>query len=123
MVNFNTYTTKSQEAIQSALSLATRSQHPNLEPEHLLTIMLTEDGIPTSILQKAGANTQQLQVQLSQALAKLPKVEGGSEPRISADLRSAFAEAENISTQMGDQYTAIDHLLLGLVASRYSWCP
>ena len=118
MVNFNKYTNKSQEAIQAALSLASRYGHPNIEASHLLLSMLNvENGtaIVSSILEKAGANSEAVKQQLQNELNKLPTVSGGDEPRISGELRSALAEAEKFAETMGDEYTAVDHLLAGLV--------
>jgi len=119
MVNINKFTNKAQEAVQSAVSLAARNGHPNVEPQHMLLALLNADddmAIVSSILEKAGGNPIAIKQQLEQEMSKLPSVSGGDEPRISGDLRTALAEAEAITQNMGDQYTAVDHLLAGLVA-------
>ncbi|MFZ1986271.1 MAG: ATP-dependent chaperone ClpB [Desulfatitalea sp.] len=110
------FTIKSQELIQSAQNLAARLHNQQIEPEHLLSAMLTEkEGVARAILRKLGVSPEAVAQEATLALDRLPKVSGGGEaylsPRSRALLEAAFAEA----AKMKDEYVSIEHLLLAVV--------
>ncbi len=73
------FTLRGQEAIQSAIEAAERNQHQQVEPEHLLLAMLEQpEGVVRPLLGKLGANLQVVLNDLQAAVARLPKVQGGS---------------------------------------------
>ena len=69
-------TTKFQEALSDAQSLALGRDHPYIEPAHLLAAMLQQDDGPKALLQRAGVNVAGLQAGVEAALKKLPEVQG-----------------------------------------------
>ena len=117
MVNFNKLTYKSQEALQNAQSVASRADHPEISPLHLMKALLDPEvgnGLISPIITKTGVQMTHLQRLVNDELSKLPSAQGGNEPHISNSLRKSIERAEDIATEMGDEYTALDHLLLGL---------
>ncbi|MHA2250398.1 MAG: ATP-dependent Clp protease ATP-binding subunit, partial [Candidatus Kariarchaeaceae archaeon] len=117
MVNINKFTYKSQEVLQEAQSLASTNDNPLIEPLHLLHALLAlgqNQNVVTSILSNTGIDTEQLKVQVQTNLGNLTKIQGGDEPRLSNQLRKSLEAAENQAQKMGDEYVALDHLILGL---------
>ncbi len=109
-------TVKSQEALQRAHALAEESGHAQLVPLHVLKSLLDEvDGIPRAILQKIGANVQQLQTMVGDELARLPSATGeGRQLGASSQIMQVFSAAEKQADQMHDQFISAEHLLLAL---------
>jgi ATP-dependent Clp protease ATP-binding subunit ClpB len=111
------FTIKSQELVQSAQSLAARLHNQQIEPEHLLSAMLTEkEGVARAILHKLGVSPEGVAQEATLALDRLPRVSGaGTEaylsPRSRSILEAAFAEA----AKMKDEYVSIEHLMLAVV--------
>ncbi|MBV9925405.1 MAG: ATP-dependent chaperone ClpB [Acidobacteria bacterium] len=112
------FTLRGQEAIQSAIEAAERNQHQQVEPEHLLLSMLEQpESTVRPLLGKLGANLQVVLNDLQAAIARLPKVQGGSQyfsPRITQVFQAAQKEAE----QMQDEYVSTEHLLLAVAAEK-----
>ncbi len=112
------FTLRGQEAIQSAIEAAERNQHQQVEPEHLLLSMLEQpESTVRPLLGKLGANLQVVVNDLQAAVARLPKVQGGSQyfsPRITQVFQAAQKEAE----QMQDEYVSTEHLLLAITAEK-----
>ena len=76
-MNFNKFTIKSQEAVQTSQEIATSYANQSLEPEHLLAALVQDsDGIVVPILQKVGANVNYLKIKILESIEKLPKVQG-----------------------------------------------
>ncbi len=111
-------TIKAQEAIQSAQTLAERSQNLQIDVEHLLLALLQQtEGLTTPILQKLGINIGLLSQQVEGEIGRLPKTSGGNAevgsglaPRLRTVLNTAFGEAE----KMQDDFVSTEHLLLGI---------
>ena len=77
-MDFEKLTEKSRTFLQQAQTLATRSDHQSLEPEHLLKVMLDdEDKIIPNLVKAGGANLSQLKQDVNAAIAKFPAVTGG----------------------------------------------
>ena len=112
---FDRLTLKSQEAVQSAQSLARDRGHQRIEPMHLLAALLDpEQQVIRTLLSQLGVNPAQVLKAAEEGLGALPKVTGGEQslgPDLSAVLDTAQAEAD----RMKDQYVSVEHLLLGLV--------
>ena len=80
-------TVKSQEAIQAAASMATENGNPEVLPIHLLAALLEDrEGVVVPVLEGAGVPVQQLLANANAAIAKLPKVQGGTQPGMAAAL-------------------------------------
>ena len=118
-MNFDIYTTKSKEAIQSAQQLMTQNHNPQLEQIHLLVALLQqENGLVPQLLKKMDVTVESLQAAAEAALQKLPSISGSVDfDRVNADssLVSALNAAENQATTMKDEYVSVEHLLLGLL--------
>ncbi|HEX6694139.1 MAG TPA: ATP-dependent chaperone ClpB [Longimicrobiales bacterium] len=114
-------TIKAGEAIQAALSEASRRGNPSLEDVHLLNALLAQDDtVVLPILQKVGMNIARLQESLQRSLERLPKQTGGSSPGASRELNQIFDVAQAQATLLGDEYTSTEHLLLGLAGVKGS---
>jgi len=106
-------TTKTQEAIRSAMDLASRRGNPELLPEHLIIAALEqEDGIAHPLVQKAGVRPTEITAELRKRLEGLPRVTGGAEPQMSRRGLSLIQKAEDEARGLKDEYLSIEHLLL-----------
>ena len=114
-MNLKRYTEKAQEAVLAAQRLAERSQHPQIEPEHLLVTMTEqENGVVPSVLRRLGADPARLLEEARQALSRTPQVQGGAEAGPSPRLRAVATVAEGEAERMKDEYVSTEHLLIGL---------
>jgi ATP-dependent Clp protease ATP-binding subunit ClpB len=112
-MQFDKLTIKSQEALQEAQSQSGARGHQNVDAVHLLVAMLSQaDGSTVPILQKLGVSVDQLGTELEQALNGRPKVSGGSQAQISADLSRILEAAFGEAASMKDDYVSTEHLLL-----------
>ena len=123
-MRYDKFTIKSQELIQNAQDLASRQKNSQLEPEHLLSAMLTEtEGIAGAILQKMGVAPGQVASEITRAVERLPKVSQSDQVYLSSQtkkvLDAAFAEA----AKMKDQYVSIEHILLALCDEKNGETP
>ena len=109
-------TTKFQQALADAQSLALGNDNGFIEPQHLLAALLQqEDGGTGSLLARAGVNVPPLKTALTKAIGRLPKVEGqGGEITISRDLNNLLNLTDKEATKRGDQFVASELFLLAL---------
>ena len=107
-------TTKFQQALADAQSVALANDCGFIEPAHLLSALLDqEDGGSASLLSRAGVNVAALKKGLADAIARLPKVEGtGGEINVSRDLGNLLNLTDKEATKRGDQYIASELFLL-----------
>ncbi|MDX2301321.1 MAG: ATP-dependent chaperone ClpB [Microscillaceae bacterium] len=116
-MNFNNYTIKAQEAIQSASQIAIGQTHQAIESAHLLQAILQEDdNLASFIIKKLNVNQKLLENRLENIILTFPKVSGS--PYLSNDLVFALQKAEKYAKDFQDQYIAIEHILLGFLAGR-----
>src|SRR6187402_1766863 len=109
------FTLRGQEAIQSAIELAERNQHQQVEPEHLLVVMLEQpEGIVRPILGKLGANVAVILNDTQAAVARFPRVQGGQQ-YFSSRITQLFAAAQKQADKMQDEFISTEHLLLAIV--------
>jgi ATP-dependent Clp protease ATP-binding subunit ClpB len=115
-MRFDKLTTKFQQALSDAQSLAVGNDNPSIEPQHLLAALLNqEDGGTASLLAHAGANLAPLRTSLQQALTNLPKVEGNAgEVAISRNLNNLLNVTDKLAQKRGDAYIASEMFLLAL---------
>ena len=105
-------TTKFQEALSDAQSLALGRDHPYIEPAHLLAAMLQQDDGPKALLQRAGVNVAGLQAGVEAALKKLPEVQGQDQIQVGPELAKLLQATEKEALKRGDQYIAAELFLL-----------
>jgi ATP-dependent Clp protease ATP-binding subunit ClpB len=112
------FTLRGQEAIQSAIELAERNQHQQVEPEHLLIAMLEQpEGIVRPILGKLGANVAVILNDTQAAVARLPRVQGGQQ-YFSSRLSQVFTASQKKAEEMQDEFVSTEHLLLAIVEEK-----
>ncbi len=109
-------TTKFQQALADAQSLAIGRDNQMIEPQHLLLALLQQDdGGTVSLLQRAGVNVPPLKSALEQAIDRLPKVEGhGGEVQIGRDLTNLLNLTDKEAQKAGDQFIASEMFLLAV---------
>jgi ATP-dependent Clp protease ATP-binding subunit ClpB len=109
-------TTKLQEALADAQSLAVGNDNPYIEPAHLLTALLNQDdGGARSLLQRAGVNIGGLVNALKSSLERLPKVSGTSgDVQVSRELIGMLNLADKEAQKRGDQFVSSEMILLAL---------
>ncbi|MDD0810757.1 ATP-dependent chaperone ClpB [Curvibacter sp. RS43] len=112
------FTTKFQEALGEAQSLALGNDHAYIEPAHLLVALLRQDEGPKALLQRAGVNVGALQSAAEAAVKRLPQVQGQEQVQVSRDLANLFQATEKEAIKRGDQYIASELFLLALCDSK-----
>lgn len=110
-------TSKFQEALAEAQSLAVGNDNQFIEPVHLLQALLQQDaGTARPLLVRAGAKIQQLSTAIKQAIERLPKVEGApGELHLSNDLSRLLNVTDKLAQQKGDQFIASELFLLAAI--------
>lgn len=116
-MRFDKLTTKFQQALADAQSLALNHDQQFIEPQHLLLAMIDDnDGGIRALLARAGVNVGPLRNDLQAALNRLPKVEGhGGDITVGRDLNNLLNLTEKAATKAGDQFIASEMYLLALV--------
>jgi ATP-dependent Clp protease ATP-binding subunit ClpB len=113
------YTQKMQEALQSAQDLASQSNDSEVTNEHFLSALLDQgEGITRPLLEKIGANVDQLRERLRSELERRPKIHGAAtDLRLSNELRSVLDNAEKEMSKLKDEFTSAEHYLLALAGA------
>jgi len=117
-MQFDKFTMKSQEALQAAQSLAESNGHQELQPEHLLKVLLdNREGVVVPVLQKMGVNPEAVRAEINGLLERLPKVSGGGFGQIYASphFRKMLDRAFKIASEMQDEYVSQEHLVLAIL--------
>ena len=117
-MNLNQFTQKSVEAIQAARQLAGERHNQQIQQEHLLLCLLEQkEGLIPQLMQKIGIDPAALRQKLTAAVERLPQVSGSGAGQmyLSRELEQALNEAEKIAGEMHDEYTSVEHLMLGLL--------
>ena len=114
-MDFNKFTIKAQEAIQEAVNLVQQQGQQVIEPVHILCgILKSSEQIASFLLQKAGANIENIRRQSDDAARSLPKVSGGS-PYLSRESNQVITKVQDKAKQMGDEFVSVEPLLLALL--------
>ena len=118
-MNFQNYTQKSLEAVQSAQKIAVNNGHQQLEQVHILLALLQQEGgLVPQLLRKMEITVESLEAAANAELRKLPSVKTSREADrfyISADADAALNAAEERAKTMHDEYVSVEHILLGLL--------
>jgi len=113
-MRFDKLTTKLQQAISDAQSLAVGSDNQFIEPQHLMLALLNDtDSGAASLLSRAGGNVNALKTAMTDSVSRLPKVEGhGGEVQIGRDLSNLLNMTDKAAQKRGDQFIATEMFLL-----------
>jgi ATP-dependent Clp protease ATP-binding subunit ClpB len=116
-LRFDKFTIKAQEAVQAAESIATKYNHPSLDPEHLLQALLEQkDGVIPPLLDRLGVSTAQLRGELEKTLTTTPKVYGESaQLHLSPQLGRVLHRAQDEANQLKDEFVSTEHLFLAMI--------
>ncbi|WP_447004832.1 ATP-dependent chaperone ClpB [Saccharothrix isguenensis] len=110
-------TTKTQQAVSAAVQAATIAGNPDVGPVHLLGALLAQgDGLTAPLLSAVGADPTQVHKELEQIARGLPAASGSSvsAPQFSREAVRVLSKAQELATEMGDEYVSTEHLLVGL---------
>ena len=114
-MNINKFTQKSLQAVQDCEKTAMEYGNQEIEQEHLLYALLTqEDGLILKMMEKMGLDKNLVTDRVEQLIAKRPKVQGG-QPYVGQYLNKVLTCAEDEMKQMGDQYVSVEHLFLAML--------
>lgn len=115
-MNLNNFTIKSQEAVQHAQQIAMGNGQQSIETGHLLKALIeTDENIVSFLLKKLNANPQRIEQALDAMITGYPKVSGGSGQYLSTAANQAITKAQSFLKEFGDEFVAIEHLLLALL--------
>src|SRR5262249_2958499 len=113
------FTLKAQEAIESAVALAEKNQHQQVEPEHIFATLIAQlDGVSRPILGKIGANLEVVLGEVESAIKKFPGVSGTGQRYYSNRTTDALSKAQKEADKLKDEYITTEHLLLALVEDK-----
>jgi len=115
-MNFERYTDRAKGFIQSAQSLALRENNQQVTPEHLLKVLLDDpEGLASGLIQRAGGDSRAALQRVEAALAKKPKVTGGSGGvYVSPEAARLFDSVEKLADKASDKFVTAERLLLAL---------
>ena len=117
-MNISKFTQKSIQAVQELEKCAYDFGNQQIEEEHLLYNLLTQDdSLILKLIEKMEIDTQYFKNSVEQLINKNPKVEGGK-PYIGQYLNKALVEAENEAKRMGDEYVSVEHLFLSIISNQ-----
>lgn len=118
-MRFDKFTIKSQELIQDSQSLASRYNNQQIEPEHMLFAMLSDQqGIARSMLRKLGVSPDEIAHAIELEIEKLPKISGAGNEYISPRLKQVLDAAFGKAAEMKDEYVSIEHILIAITAEK-----
>jgi ATP-dependent Clp protease ATP-binding subunit ClpB len=109
------WTLKTNEAVAAALDQAKSYNNPELTPDHLMAaLMRQEDTIVPAVLAKLGLAPLMVRNKADEAVGKLPKAYGGSEPRMNRELDNVLQNAQQYQKDLKDDFLSVEHLLLAM---------
>ncbi len=115
-MDFNQFTIKGREAIQSAQQIAVAHKNQAIEPAHILSGMIdVDENVLSLILEKQGVKFDSLKSELALEIDKFPKIEGQQGNHLSNSSNQLLQTAQNIAKEMNDDFITLEHLLLGII--------
>jgi len=116
-MNPSNLTIKSQEIFSKAQQLAFNEKNPNIETEHLLKALLTDEDSPVEfLLKKNNVNVNFVESKVDESISKLPKMESGEPAQvISRDMNNVLLRAAASLKTFNDEFVSVEHLLLAIV--------
>ncbi|MEI2702322.1 MAG: ATP-dependent chaperone ClpB [Baekduia sp.] len=111
------FTISSRQALEAAIALAASKSHAQVQPEHLLSALLTqENSIVPGVLRKLGVALAGLRSDVDGALDALPTLGSAAEPSTAPEVAGILRAAEQEMRELGDEYISTEHLLLSIAA-------
>ncbi|MFT7032772.1 MAG: ATP-dependent Clp protease ATP-binding subunit ClpB [Cyclobacteriaceae bacterium] len=118
-MNFNIYTIKSQEVLNKANEVASSGGQQAIEPGHVLkAILQTDENVIGFLLKKLSINKEAIESKLGGIIRSYPKVSGTEQSFLSNDSASALQKAEVAIKKYGDEFVAVEHLLIGILGGK-----
>ena len=116
-MNPSNLTIKSQEIFQKAQQIAFNDKNPNIEVEHMLKALLTDEDSPVDfLLKKNNVNVNFVESKVDESIKKLPKMDSGEPAQvISRDLNNVLLRAAASLKTFNDEFVSVEHLLLAIV--------
>ena len=108
-------TTKTQAALTAALQAASAAGNPEIRPAHLLLALLAQtDGIAGPLLEAVGVQPATIRAEAQRLVDRLPSSSGAtSQPQLSRESLAAINTAQQLATEMGDEFVSTEHLMVG----------
>ena len=117
-MNYEQFTLKTQDALQSASAIAQRSDHGEIGLEHLLEAIIEQkDGIARPLLERIGASAEEVLSQVKERLSSYPRVSGNVQMSLSGEAQKVLAKAEGEMSSLKDSYLSVEHILLAMADS------
>ena len=120
-MNLQKYTQKSIDAIQNTQNTASEYQNPQIEQQHLVYALLTQqEGLIPQLLIQIGVNINGIVNRVQEEISKLPHVSGSREAGkiyIASDMDKIFTKSEKLADSMKDEYVSVEHIFLSLITS------
>ena len=117
-MNFDNFTIKSQEAIQTAAQIAARKNQQAIEPAHLLEgVLQVGESMVNYIFQKLGINANMLKMSIERVIDSYPKVSGG-EPYLSREANEVLQKSVDYAKKSGDQFVTLEAILMALLQTK-----
>src|SRR5690349_19904009 len=120
-MEFEKYTDRAKGFLQSAQTLALRSGHQRLTPEHLLKVLLEDkEGMCANLIAAAGGDPKRALTGVDAELGRLPKIEGSGAGQVymSPELAQVLEQAEKIADKAGDSFVTVERMLLALTLAK-----
>ncbi|MGN1319218.1 MAG: ATP-dependent chaperone ClpB [Lachnospirales bacterium] len=119
-MNINKFTQKSLEAVQLAQTLAVEHRNQQIEQEHILYALISQDGgMVSEMIKKMGIDIGNFALEVKKAMESLPQVSGITREQgkiyISSDTDFALNKAETVAKSMGDEYVSVEHIVLAIL--------
>ncbi|MDO7703817.1 MAG: type VI secretion system ATPase TssH, partial [Burkholderiaceae bacterium] len=111
-------TSKFQEALSDAQTIALGNDHAYIEPSHVLLAMLRQTDGPVALLQRAGVQVNKLNEACDALVKRLPQVQGQEQVQVGRELVGLLQAAEKEAIKRGDQYVASELFFLALADSK-----
>ena len=120
-MNLQKYTQKSIDAIQNTQNIASEYQNPQIEQQHLVYALLTQqEGLIPQLLIQIDININGIVNRVQEEISKLPHVSGSREAGkiyIASDMDKIFTKSEKLADSMKDEYVSVEHIFLSLITS------
>src|SRR3954453_16712396 len=109
-MNADRFTIKSREAFQAAIDLAARRSHAQVQPEHLLAVLLgQDDSVVPGVLRKLGVALPGLRAEVDATVGALPTLSAAAEPTTSQELLQVLRAAEHEMRELKDEFLSTEH--------------